>query len=128
MYVDSFVIFLINEYCIVFRRIDNTTLRRDVPKGLNLKWTTIVHSVACCMQSEFRRPQPDGKDLEGDWHTRTRTVENDPRPANMDLHTAWRRAQDRPDRQYRQHYEAYSTLQLHYAYTLHTHRHSNGAI
>jgi len=42
---------------------------------------------------QFEDRQLTGNDLEG-W---SRTVENDLKPANIGLHTAWRRAQDCAD-------------------------------
>jgi len=50
------------------------------------------------LRAAFRGPPADWKRPRGQpRQTWTRTVENDLKPANIGLHTAWRRAQDRAD-------------------------------
>ena len=50
------------------------------------------------LRAAIRGPPADWKRPRGrPRQTWTRTVENDLKPANIGLHTAWRRAQDRAD-------------------------------
>jgi len=65
-----------------------TTAARSEPE---MDHRRALHATIRGTPADWKRPRGRPR------HTWTRTVENDLKPANIGLHTAWRRAQDRAD-------------------------------